>query len=331
MARTGIDSPPANVSSSGLRRHSGGNADLGYHARLLDDKERTEAFFEALNRTVRPGMKVLDVGTGSGILAMHAARLGADVHAVESTDMIGAAEMSAAKNDLRIHFRQDDFLTIEPSEFPQFDIIVSEMIGNMLLDENILALSAHARKFLAPGGQFIPESVRFRTVPAWSEVVKQAGEFWGRPMYGFDFSHLADHQLNHFLLESSESVEVFGPVADLSEILVKDMEPAPFHDTTTFCFEKHGEINAVWLWWSACLTDDLEYEPSPGKETHWYRALLPVEPRSVSPADELPFKLGFSSGGGEGIWSWALDGDARSTLFALPPTKSRLKRMMNSE
>src|SRR5689334_7099854 len=47
------------------------------HARLLADGKRNRAFTEALARVVTPGSHVLDLGAGTGVWAVTAAKLGA--------------------------------------------------------------------------------------------------------------------------------------------------------------------------------------------------------------------------------------------------------------
>lgn len=57
---------------------------------MLEDHKRTGAYYAAVmqNRAQFVGKTVLDVGTGSGILALFAAKAGArKVYAVEATDM----------------------------------------------------------------------------------------------------------------------------------------------------------------------------------------------------------------------------------------------------
>ena len=76
-----------------------GWADPVEHARMLHDERRTGDYVEALTQAVRPGDVVLDLGTGSGVLAIAAARAGArHVYAVEASDIAGVAERVFATN-----------------------------------------------------------------------------------------------------------------------------------------------------------------------------------------------------------------------------------------
>lgn len=71
---------------------------------MLEDHKRTGAYHQAIlnNRACFEGKVVLDVGTGSGILAIFAARAGArKVYAVEATNMAKLARQLVAHNDVR--------------------------------------------------------------------------------------------------------------------------------------------------------------------------------------------------------------------------------------
>ena len=66
--------------------------DLELQRRMVGDRPRTDAFAAAIAEVVRPGDAVLDVGTGTGILAMLAAKAGArKVYAVDQSDIADAA------------------------------------------------------------------------------------------------------------------------------------------------------------------------------------------------------------------------------------------------
>ena len=70
---------------------------------MLEDHKRTGAYYQAVmqNRRQFEGRVVLDVGTGSGILAVFAAKAGArKVYAVEATNMAKFAKQLVASNNV---------------------------------------------------------------------------------------------------------------------------------------------------------------------------------------------------------------------------------------
>ena len=104
----------------------------------------TRLCLEWLERTVTPGISLLDYGCGSGILAIAAARLGAsDVLGVDiDPQAVSAAKNNAERNDVSAHFA-DSALAIEE----QFDIVVANILSNPL-KALAPAICAHVR----PGG-----------------------------------------------------------------------------------------------------------------------------------------------------------------------------------
>jgi len=110
----------------------------------------------ALERVVRPGDRVLDVGTGSGILAVAAARLGASL--VRAVDLDGvaleAAHANVAANDLRevVQVRHGDAADLP--EQGGFDVVVANIIAGVIVD------SAHSLAGqLRPGGRLIASGI----------------------------------------------------------------------------------------------------------------------------------------------------------------------------
>lgn len=63
------------------------------HVAMLSDRNRTESFIAAINRVVKKGDVVIDIGTGTGVLAIAAARAGASkVYAIEARSIADVAK-----------------------------------------------------------------------------------------------------------------------------------------------------------------------------------------------------------------------------------------------
>src|SRR5260221_7971762 len=84
--------------------------DIYSFGRMIQDRVRTDAYAEALRRSVGASSVVLDMGTGVGIWALLACQFGArKVYAVDPNDAIQIAREIAAANGYasKIEFIQD--------------------------------------------------------------------------------------------------------------------------------------------------------------------------------------------------------------------------------
>ncbi|MDR3269897.1 MAG: 50S ribosomal protein L11 methyltransferase [Peptococcaceae bacterium] len=130
----------------------------------------TRLCLKALEATVRPGMRVFDIGTGSGILAIAAAKLGAEVEAV---DLDEAAVVIAQENVARNHVQ--DRVRVSRSDLAvsltgQADVI----IGNLVADV-ILALIPDLARVGKPSGYVIVSGVIEGRQDEVAEAFGQAG------------------------------------------------------------------------------------------------------------------------------------------------------------
>jgi predicted RNA methylase len=146
--------------------HLGAPADvipIQYHAQMLVDEHRMTSFEEAITLVVHPGMRVLDLGAGTGVLSYFAARRGAHVTAVEREPGVFAVARAAlghAEGGDRVrlvHADARDFLPDEP-----VDVVVCEMLHVGLLRERQIEIIGdfkrrYAEKFGAMP-RFIPEA-----------------------------------------------------------------------------------------------------------------------------------------------------------------------------
>ena len=138
---------------------------------MADDGVRMSAYARAIERAVKPGSVVLDLGSGTGICALLAARAGArHVYAVDFNPAVWVARDLAAENGFadRISVYESSSLEIDLPE--KVDVIVSDLRGQTPLNGTNLAAVADARaRWLKPGGVSIPMRDRLFTCAVESD------------------------------------------------------------------------------------------------------------------------------------------------------------------
>lgn len=104
---------------------------LSFHVNpsvLIPRPETEELVTHILRQHTGAGLRVLDIGTGSGCIAATLAKRlpDADVTAIDrSPEALAVAAHNAGRNHVSVRFRQADLHTLSPEAFSPFDLIVS--------------------------------------------------------------------------------------------------------------------------------------------------------------------------------------------------------------
>lgn len=258
------------------------------HYNLLTDPHQA-LYHRALERDIAPGMRVLDLGTGSGILALQAARRGAEVVAVEADpQLVAVAREIAARHGLadRIAFVNADAEAFEPDG--RFDRILCEMQDTAGIRERQTLVMNRARRWLAPDGATIARGVR-----DFANLC--------RVDYGFDGFEIP---LPFFETQEVRPVrERVHPPVEFRHLRF-DRENDPAVDVRViFAFDREVAFNAFEL---ATVTEVVPGVTCGGSD--WFNApfIMPLNETWVAwPGDRFALRLRYTMG--EGLRSLSFD------------------------
>lgn len=210
-------------------------AHFGIHEEMLKDDVRTKSYRNSIvnNRHLFKGKVVLDVGCGTGILSMFAARAGAKkVIGIDYSDIVYQAQQIVKDNHL------SDVVTImkakvEEAVLPvdKVDIIISEWMGYCLLYESMLNTVIYARdKWLAPDGIIFPDKA-FISICAIEDADYKEDKinFWDN-VYGFNMSCIKKLAMQEPLIDVVDAKQVMtGPCRILTiDIMTVKLEDLAF-------------------------------------------------------------------------------------------------------
>jgi protein arginine N-methyltransferase 1 len=267
---------------------------IEYHRTLIADEGRVAAFEKALAKVIRKGETVVaDIGTGSGVLAMIAAKLGArKVIAYEFAEVGALAQRLIKLNKLRnielIPARSTEI--IEPE---RADVVVSETLGNYALEEFLVeTMNDAAARHLKPGGTLIPGKVDQVVCPVIAPRCREELVAWERIGRGLDFGPARNMSLNNAYVRTFPAAELL----DRGRTAVT-WDRVDCHVRNRFARKGTGEwkiqepvsVYGLAVWWSAELVPGVVLSTSPlAAPTHWEQLFLPaLEPIALKASETL--------------------------------------------
>lgn len=239
-----------------------------WHFSLVRDDTRNDAYAAALRRAVGSDSRVLEIGTGTGILAMAAARAGAaEVATCECNPAIAAAATEIVANNgyadrIRVIPMQSGDLEVGVNLDWHADVLVSEIVSNNMLGEGVLtAMEQAVRRLVKPGAKIIPARGTIRVALA------EDRKFQTRQMGvvdGFDlspFNRLAAP--NYRIKVGDNRLGLRSGAADLFCFDFSSGGPFPEAIAAVPLSSSGGRVNGIAQWIRLELDKDGWYENAP--------------------------------------------------------------------
>lgn len=255
---------------------------IEYHRALIADQVRNAAFKAALSRVIRPGTTVVaDIGAGTGLIGLMAARLGArEVHLYEMAEVAAVASAILARNRVRnchlmpCHSR-------EARHPPRADVIVSETLGNYPLEENIIeTLNDALRRHLVPGGVVIPGRLAQYAAPVVDGRIHAELTAWERADPDIDLSPAQTMSLNNIYVRAITPRDLLddgGSARCWDEIDFSRTNRSTRKGQAHWPLARDAIVFGFASWWSAELVPGITLSTAPdAPRTHWDQLYLPL-------------------------------------------------------
>eukprot|EP01012_Entosiphon_sulcatum_P023864 TRINITY_DN28_c0_g1_i2.p1 TRINITY_DN28_c0_g1~~TRINITY_DN28_c0_g1_i2.p1 ORF type:complete len:345 (-),score=70.21 TRINITY_DN28_c0_g1_i2:58-1059(-) len=276
----------------------------GIHEEMLKDEVRTRGYRNAIlnNVHVFKGKTVLDIGCGTGILCLFAAKAGAaKVIGIECSGIYEQAQEIIKLN------KYDHIITlirgkVEEVELPveKVDIIISEWMGYFLLYESMLNTVLYARdKWLVKeGGRLFPDkATMFIAGIEDAEYKQEKIGFWDN-VYGFDFAPIKRLAMLEPLVDTVSPDQLCTEPAVMLEIdlMTATVSDLSFKTAFTVKAKRRDMCHALVAWFDTDFTQvhrTVKISTSPfGVPTHWKQTVFYLaEPLAVEPGEEFQCEL----------------------------------------
>ena len=279
------------------------------YGQMIADPIRMGAYVKAIEKAVRPGSTVLDLGTGTGMLALLSCQSGArKVYAVETNDAIALAQRIADANGFtdRIDFIQGQSTKIVLPE--KVDLIVSDMHGTLpLYQSNIVSIVDARQRLLAQGGTLIPQRETL-----WAAVVEAGREYdelvapWERSKFGLDMDAARQAVTNSSIKVTVTRDQLFGEPQCWGVIDYATIESPSHRADVSFQIARPGIAHGLILWFDSLLADGIGFSNAPGEpETVYRSSFLPWNaPTTLDAGDVVSVRLRADFSNTGYVWSW---------------------------
>lgn len=289
------------------------------YGEMTADRERLEAYRQAIKQAVRLGDSVLEIGCGPGLFAFLACQVGArKVYAIDSEEIVHFARELAVANGFsdQMEFIQSDSRKLQLPE--RVNVIVSDIRGALPFFRHAIAAIEDARqRLLLPGGLLIPQrdTLKAAVIEApdfYSKLVSP----WVQPAPALNLSLSLAFLLNESYKSRFDNDQL---LTEPQTWCVLDYSVGADANATTgldFSIRRRGMAHGICLWFETQLLDGIGFSSGPSsRNTVYGQVFLPwLEPVSVERGQKISVKLQANLVGEEYVWRWEtrIDSEAKS-------------------
>ena len=285
------------------------------HGSMIAHRVRVGAYRRALEKIVRPGAVVVDIGTGTGLFAVFACHLGArKVFAIESGEVIELARQIAKDNGCaeRIEFIRDVSTRVELPD--RADVIVADIHGAIPMYSGSVRTLIDARKrFLAPGGAMVPKKERIWTaaVDLPRRTYAEEVSVWRDRRWGVDLSAGSRFGTDWEFKASFGPKRLVTEPACVATLDYQDINSPSISAELALKATRTARASGYGFWFDSDLADGVFMSTAPGHARVEYtgdvypNVFAPWrEPVRIASGDEIRASLRFIAVKDDYVWQW---------------------------
>jgi protein arginine N-methyltransferase 1 len=276
---------------------------------MIADTARFASYANAIERAVRPGDVVVDLGCGPGIFALLACRAGAKrVYAIDAGEVIDFARQLAVANGFadRIEFLHGDSRQMQLPE--RANVLVSDVRGALpFFSDAIPSIEDARERFLVEGGVLIPQrDTIYAAIVETPEFYKRLTSPWKDAGRGIELTAALPLVLNSvYKVRSSKEQLLTEPQLWCSLDYRMHLNPRA-GARLKFRATRSGIAHGVTAWFESQLFENIGFASAPGTlGTIYGQGFLPwLEPVALGAGQEIEVDLNADPVGGDYVWRW---------------------------
>ena len=240
-----------------------------WHFPMMNDNVRNDAYEKALKSALKDGGIVLDIGSGSGLLSMMAARHGATkITTCEQVSMVAEKAKVIIKRNgfadqIKVINKLSSDLVVGVDLEERADILVTEIFDYGLLGEHAFSAIEHAKNhLLKPNAQLIPSGARVYAMCIESSEIYKHHRV--ETISGFDlspFNQFSSYSYTGYHLAKTD----YRALTATSSIFDFDFYNIPGNETipVEFNVTESGLCHAVAYWYELQLDQNTIISTAP--------------------------------------------------------------------
>jgi SAM-dependent methyltransferase len=291
---------------------------LQYHETMLSDGVRNKLLNKAIKRHINDKTSFLDIGAGTGVWSILAAKLGAKrVVAVEIEEALipiifKHAQENGVADKIEIFHGDSNDVKLKG----KFDVIVSELFGGDAIGRSTIESFIDVRnRFLAPDGILIPQALSAMAAPVWSpHAVEDIPK--GLPINYEFFRSLKLNYPRVLDLKSRGSLKFIADPVSLLDLNFMEVKTAPMAEmSASWRLRDLSKANGIVFFNRSIFSNGIEMNNFLSQS--WGAAVYEFEPFSKGPG-LLRFDL--SVGDEKSIWKISCEGNTTPKQVIFSPT-----------